>query len=106
LACYFLVPELWDNEQYPIIPADQTTSFIEQGCTTPTEEADAIHIEMNANLAALTATRFSSGNLLDHNLIFQVTEPLDGNLGILSREGVHKIRNQRKANCAICGSIK
>ncbi len=49
LACYFLTPELWNNEHYPIIPSDPTTSFIEDGCTTPTEEADAIHVEMNAN---------------------------------------------------------
>lgn len=106
LACYFLAPELWDNEHYPIIPADPTTSFIEDGCSTPTEEADAIHVEMNANLAALTSARFLSGDLLDHNLIIQVTEPLDGNLGILSREGVHKLQNQRNVSCPICGSRK
>ena len=106
LACYFLSPELWDNEHYPVIPPDPTSSFIEDGCTTPTEEADAIHVEINANLAALTSARFLSGELLDHNLLIQVTEPLDGNLGTLSREGVHKLQNQRNVNCPICGSTK
>ena len=104
LACYFLAPELWNDEDYPIIPPDPNTSFIEDGCTTPTEEADAIHVEMNANLAALTSARILAGDLMDHNLIVQVIEPLDGCLGILSREGVHKLQNQRNDNCPICGS--
>jgi molybdopterin/thiamine biosynthesis adenylyltransferase len=106
LACYFLAPEIWDDERYPIIPPDPTTSFIENGCTTPTEEADAIHVEMNASLAALTSARFLSGDLLDLNLIIQVTEPLDGNLGVLSREGVHKLQNHSNVSCPICGSRK
>jgi molybdopterin/thiamine biosynthesis adenylyltransferase len=106
LACYFLAPELWDNQDYPIIPPDPTASFIEDGCTTPTEEADAIHVEMNANLAALTSAQFLSANSLGYNLIIQVIEPLDSNLGILSCEGVHKIQNQRNVSCPICGTRK
>ena len=106
LACYFLSPELWDKDHFPVIPADPSTSFTEEGCTSPTEEADAIHVEMNANLAALTSAKFLSKDFLEHNLIIQVSEPLDGDVGILSREGIYKIQNQRSVSCPICSLAK
>jgi len=102
LVCYFLSPEVWDNTHYPVVPADISASFIEDGCTSPTEEADAIHIEMNANLAALTSAKFLSKDVLEHNLIIQVSEPLEGDMGILSHEGIQNILNQRSANCPVC----
>lgn len=102
LACYLLNEERWEKEAYPIIPSDPTTTFEEEGCASVTEEADAIHLEMVANLSTLTAVKFFSGQALTANLLLQVNEPLTDADNILSNEGQYKVKNSALHDCPIC----
>lgn len=102
LACYSMNTESWNEGNYPIIPADLTTSFEEEGCATVTEEADAIHVEMLASQCALFSVKFLTGQTLAGNLSLLVNEPVPEANNILSQPGIYYYNNSALSTCSIC----
>lgn len=102
LACYLLNEEDWNDEDYPFIPIDPTSTFEEEGCISVTEEADAIHVELVAGQCALTAVKFLSGQSFSENLFIQVNEGLPDVHNILSKPGFYTIHNTAPLNCQLC----
>lgn len=106
LACYLLNEESWDEENYPIISPDPTTTFEEEGCAAVTEEADAIHIEQVANQCALLAIKHLTGESSSGNLFLQVNEAISDARNILAQPGTHILQNSNVRNCPVCGGIE
>jgi molybdopterin/thiamine biosynthesis adenylyltransferase len=101
LACYVDARRNWDESDYPIIPALETGSLIEDGCGGVTQEAAAIDVEAVANLVARTAVKFLQNRLDDHNLALLINEPV-GESEMLSQEGTHWRQNSPSSTCRIC----
>ena len=105
LACY-LEPELhWTPDTYPIIPADEGETFIEDGCGTVTEEGVALDIESIANFATRVVVRVLLGENIEGNLVIVVNSPVPGTEGILARPGTYWLNNVALKNCTECSTF-
>lgn len=102
LACYQLNDVMWDENIYPLIPPDSTTTFEEEGCAAVTEEADAIHIEMIASQCASLAIKQLVGQMLPGNLYLLVNESIPEAMNILNKPGIHILNNSALPGCPIC----
>ncbi len=102
LACYADAARFWSRDDYPLIPPDPESRFIEDGCGEPTEEAAALDVEAVANLTARVAIQMIRRELGDRNLAILVNEPLADAGGMLAQQGIHWRANKPLPSCSIC----
>lgn len=105
LVCY-LEPELhWMPDTYPIIPAGESESFIEDGCGSVTEEGVALDMESIANFTARVVVQVVLGEETEGNLAVLVNSPVPGAEGVLARPGTYWLKNVALENCTECSTF-
>lgn len=102
LYCYLQNRGRWSESEFPTIPQDPTSSFIEDGCGSPTEEADAVHLNFVATLTAKLVPQILKDEKINGNLLVQVNEILPDSPRIFSSLGIHPFNNKCLQNCGIC----
>lgn len=92
-------------DTYPIIPAGESESFIEDGCGSVTEEGVALDMESIANFTARVVVQVVLGEETEGNLAVLVNSPVPGAEGVLARPGTYWLKNVALENCTECSTF-
>lgn len=103
LTCYEGSTGHVSKPGYPVIPELEGTTFVEEGCGTPTAEGAAIDLQLTANTAARQALDEIVGDSRSESQVLVVVTPVPDGCAPLDARGIHGAIWLPIAGCESCG---